>query len=69
MCIRDRSYSPYRMKDLLEGILANWDEHKTRRVHLQIYAGLEVKPDSLLYDSHPAVTHKIDPLFLSLIHI
>jgi len=57
------TYSPYRMKDLLEGILAHWDEHKTKRVYLQIYAGLEVKADSLLYDSHPAVTHKIDPHF------
>ena len=57
------AYSPYRMKDLLEGILANWDDHKTKRVHLQIYAGLEVKADSLLYDSHSAVTHEIDPLF------
>jgi len=57
------SYSPYRMKDLLEGLLAHWDDHKTRRVHLQIYAGLEVKTDELLYDSHPAVIHKIDPRY------
>ena len=57
------TYSPYRMNDLLEGILANWDEHKTRRVHLQIYAGLEVKADNHLYDSHPALTHKIDPRY------
>jgi PAS domain S-box-containing protein len=56
------SYSPYRMNDMLEGILASWDDHKTRRVHLQIYAGLEVKADSLLHDNFPAVTHKIDPL-------
>ena len=56
-------YSPYRMKDLLEGILADWDEHKTKRVHLQIYAGLEVKAVNHLYDSHPSRTHKIDPLF------
>jgi len=56
------SYSPYRMKDLLEGILTNWDDHKTKRVHLQIYTGLEVKADSLLYDNHPTFTHKIDQL-------
>jgi len=57
------AYSPYRMKDLLEGILTNWDDNKTKRVHLQIYAGLEVKADNHLYDSHPSRTHKIDPLF------
>jgi PAS domain S-box-containing protein len=54
------SYSPYRMQDLLEGILTKWADHKTKRVHLQIYAGPEAKADSLLYDSHPAVIHKID---------
>ena len=57
------SYSPYRMKDLLEGILTNWDNHKTKQVDLHIYAGLEVKAESLLYDSHPAGTQKVDPLF------
>jgi len=56
------SYSPYRMQDLLDGILTKWADHKTKRVHLQIYAGLEVQADSLLYDSHPTVIHKIDPL-------
>jgi PAS domain S-box-containing protein len=57
------TYSPYRMKDLMGGILPNWDDHKTKRVHLQIYAGPEVKADSLLYDSHPAVIHIIDPRY------
>jgi PAS domain S-box-containing protein len=57
------SYSPYRMKDLLEGILAHWDENKIRRVHLHIYSGVEVKADSLLYDSRPNRTQKVDPLF------
>jgi PAS domain S-box-containing protein len=57
------SYSPYRMQDLMGGILANWADHITKRVHLQIYAGSEVQADSLLYDSHPAVIHKIDPRY------
>lgn len=56
------TYSPYRMKDLLDGILANWNDQKIKRVDLQIYAGHDVKADSLLYSSHPASTHKIDPL-------
>ena len=57
------AYSPYRMKDLLEGILAHWDENKIRRVHLHIYSGAEVKADSLLYDSRPDRASKVDPLF------
>jgi PAS domain S-box-containing protein len=57
------SYSPYRMQDLMNGILAKWADHITKRVHLQIYAGSEVQVDSLLYDSHPAVIHKIDPRY------
>ncbi len=57
------SYSPYRMKDLMEGILANWDDHRTRRVLLQIHSGPEVKADSLLFDSHPGGIHGIHPLF------
>jgi PAS domain S-box-containing protein len=57
------AYSPYRMKDLLEGILSHGDEHKTRQVHLHIYAGAEAKADSLLYDSRPDRSRKVDPLF------
>jgi two-component system sensor histidine kinase/response regulator len=56
------TYSPYRLKDLMGGILDNWADHKTKRVHLQIYAGTEVQADSLLYDSHPVI-HKIDPRY------
>ena len=60
------SYSPYRMQDLMGGILDNWDDHITKRVDLNIYAGSEVQADSLLYESQPAVPHeidKIDPFF------
>ena len=57
------SYSPYRMQDLMDGILTKWADHKTKRVHLQIYAGPEVKADSLLYDSHPTLIHNIDPRY------
>ncbi|MGB4336048.1 MAG: EAL domain-containing protein [Chromatiaceae bacterium] len=56
------AYSSYRMQDLLEGILANGDDPSTKRVHLHLYAGHEVMAANELYDSHPAVTHKVDPL-------
>ena len=46
-------YSPYRMKDLIQGILAgsNIDQEKT--LHLQVYDGVQPGPDSLLYDNLP----------------
>jgi len=56
------AYSPYRMKDLLEGLLASWDDHKAKQVDLHIYDGLEPKADSLLYEAHQGGTHQIDPL-------
>ncbi len=56
------AYSPYRMQDLLAGILANGDDPRTKRVHPHLYAGDEVMAANELYDSHPAVTHQVDPL-------
>ncbi len=43
-------FSPYRMRDLMEGILDDWDLHVTHRVRLAIFDGEGVVPDSLLYD-------------------
>ena len=56
------AFSPFRMQDLLAGILANGDDPRTQRVHLHLYTGHEGMADSDLYDSHPAVTHQVDPL-------
>ena len=57
------AYSPYRMKDLLGGILGNWKGRESKLVDLHIYDGLEVKANSLLFDSHPANSPEIDPIF------
>ena len=43
-------YSPYRMRDLMGGILGRWDETHESRVHLQIYDD-SLSVNSLLYDS------------------
>jgi PAS domain S-box-containing protein len=43
-------YSPYRMNDLMEGILGNWDFNKQDRIHLQVYDSI-VSASALLYDS------------------
>jgi signal transduction histidine kinase len=44
-------YSPYRMNDLMQGILGRWDEIQQDRIHLQIYDD-SIYSHSLLYDSH-----------------
>ncbi len=43
-------YSPYRMNDLMQGILGNWDLNYQARIHLQVYDST-VSANSLLYDS------------------
>ncbi len=47
-------YSPYRMNDLMQGILgANFLE-KEERLHLQVFDGAQPSPQSLLYECHNA---------------
>ena len=50
-------YSPYRMTDLLEGILGRWDS-AGQRIHLKIFDGATATPDALLYDSQPGADTK-----------
>ena len=53
------TYSPYRMHDLMDGILAGWDSREGKIVHLQIYDGREAQPGRLLFDSNPAHVHDV----------
>ena len=57
------TYSPYRMKDLMGGILANWTSSEGKVVDLHIYDGPEAMADKLLFDSHPASVPHADSLF------
>ncbi|WP_295586552.1 EAL domain-containing protein [uncultured Lamprocystis sp.] len=57
------AYSPYRMHDLMTGILGDWAGHQGKNVDLTIYDGLEASPDRLLFDSKPAVTPDTRLLF------
>ena len=52
-------YSPYRMSDLMEGILGSRDELKKQHVHLQIFDGLTPSPQSLLYGNHSEADEKL----------
>ncbi|MCQ8104819.1 EAL domain-containing protein [Methylomonas sp. SURF-2] len=44
-------YSPYRMHDLMTGILGDWESRQGQTVRLQIHDGLEETPASLLFAS------------------
>ena len=48
--IRGWVYSPYRMNDLMRGILGRWDFNKMERIHLQVYDD-SLAVSSLLFDS------------------
>jgi len=52
--IRGWVYSPYRMADLLRGILGGWDLENNGRIRLEVYDGERVVPENLLYDSRSA---------------
>ncbi|MBN1187534.1 MAG: CHASE domain-containing protein [Bacteroidales bacterium] len=44
-------FSPYRMIDLMQGVLGRWDVHDNNKIHLQIYDNDSISPNSLLFDS------------------
>ena len=45
------TYSPFRMQDLMGGILANWTSNEGKVVHLHVYDGLQASADKLLFES------------------
>jgi len=57
------AYSPYRMNDLMAGILGDWDSYAGKTVDLHIYAGPEATPATLLFDSKPTATPAVQSLF------
>lgn len=44
-------YSPYRMNDMMKGILGIWESKIDKRIHLQIYENNQINEKSKLYDS------------------
>ncbi|WP_200328382.1 CHASE domain-containing protein [Thiocystis violacea] len=44
-------YSPYRMKDLMRGILGGWGRPDDQSIRLSLYDGDQATPRTLLYDS------------------
>lgn len=57
------SYSPYRMVDLMNGILQDWQQRLGRDIHLAIYDGLNPTGDARLYASQPGATETAPTIF------
>lgn len=53
--IRGWVYSPYRMDDLMQGILGRWDLLQIERIHLQVYDD-SISTNSILFDSQKKET-------------
>ncbi|MDD4927799.1 MAG: EAL domain-containing protein [Gallionella sp.] len=58
-------YSPFRMDDLLKGVLQGWDNPTAPHLHLQVYDGNDAHPDRLLYNSEAGhQKHELTPFTL-----
>ncbi|MDI1231818.1 MAG: CHASE domain-containing protein [Methylobacter sp.] len=56
-------YSPFRMGDLLNKVMSNFDDEAMMHVHLRVYDGV-VQPENLLYSSaEPAHAESVQPLW------
>ena len=56
-------YSPYRMNDLMVGILGDWEQHEGKTVDLAIYDGSEATHANLLLDNQPTRATDVHSLF------
>jgi CHASE1-domain containing sensor protein len=51
--IRGWVYSPYRMNDLMRGILGAWELGEGRQIRLEVFDNKSFQSEALLYDSGP----------------
>jgi PAS domain S-box-containing protein len=54
-------YSPYRMGDLMQGILGVRGREKERALHLKVFDGEDLSTQNLLHESHPAADESLQP--------
>ena len=54
-------YSPYRMNDLMQGILGEWESLEGKRIRLQTFDGEKPSAAELLYDSRSANESTLSP--------
>lgn len=57
------SYSPYRMSDLMIGMLQDWQGRLGKEIHIDVYDGQRAAPASLLYSSKPAALDTVPSVF------
>ena len=57
------AYSPYRMDDLMSGILGDWELLEGEAVGLSIYDGWDMSPDTLLFRNFAGVIDEQPSLF------
>ena len=55
--LRGWVYSPYRMNDLMEGILTTWDFPRGKQIRVRLYDGDVLVSTNLLYDSQQRGTN------------
>ena len=61
--LRGWVYSPYRMNDLMKGIVGNWEIRGDIPLDLRIYDGPDTSPANLLFDSRPEAKPESDTFF------
>ena len=54
-------YSPYRMNDLMQGILGEWESLEGKRIRLQTFDGEKLSAAELLYDSGTGTESTLSP--------
>ena len=57
------TYSPYRMRDLMEGMLAGWKSQEGKLVDLHVYDGAAAVGSHLLFDSNAASSPSLQSIF------
>jgi PAS domain S-box-containing protein len=56
-------YSPYRLNDLMSGILHDWEYEEGKAINLHIYDGPQATPAALLFDNQVTLTPDAHSLF------
>jgi signal transduction histidine kinase len=64
-------YSPYRMNDLMEGILGSWGDSIKNQIQLKIYDDDKITNEAMLYDSHykNTIANKVVPNLILILPI
>ena len=57
------AYSPFRMNDLMEGVLSDWNTGEGKLIDLQIYDSVDRPGGKLLFDSRPDNTPDVQSIF------